>query len=371
MESVLLVACDDHNQKMVLLVGVGQEEPMKWQSGRSKEEREALIERMKKEARRREAGRIEVAYEASGQGYGFHDQLQAAGIRVHLLAPSKIRRSVSDQKGKTDGKDALLLYEVLRGHVLAGNRLPKVFIPDPGLRDERELVRRRVGLGEEVSKAKKRIGALLKRFDMERPKGVKLWSSDGRVWLQQQTEKDSVLGVYTRETLKSHLRQLAMLEDEERRLERPLGRMAKSTKYKEAVKALDVIKGVGPLLALVFLTEMGDVRRFENRRERAAYLGLIPRMHESGVVSDRKGHITKEGPAIVRKLLCQGSWCRIGKNGDPVERRRYEHQVKKNEKRKKIYLVAAMRRLALEMGRVAKAVWEKQFGAWPKPVQVA
>ena len=47
--------------------------------------------------------------------------------------------------------------------------------------------------------------------------------------------------------------------------------------------------GVGVLTALVFLTELGDLSRFTNRRQLAAYLGLVPSSYETGKTNDRKG----------------------------------------------------------------------------------
>jgi len=61
---------------------------------------------------------------------------------------------------------------------------------------------------------------------------------------------------------------------------------------------------------MVFLTEMGDLRRFRNRKKVGAYLGLVPTSNESGENTDHKGHITHQGPARLRKVLCQAAWVR-------------------------------------------------------------
>ena len=108
---------------------------------------------------------------------------------------------------------------------------------------------------------------------------------------------------------------------------------------------------------MVFLTELGDLNRFSNRRQLAAYLGLAPASFESGERNDRKGHITRQGPARVRKLLCQAAWARV--RTDERTKATYERLVARNPKHKKIAVVACMRRLGIEM-------WHRASGH-PRP----
>jgi transposase len=367
MSKVLLAACDDHCRTMVLRVGVDQEEPVTWRSGRSKMEREALMGRLRGEAQRRSAERIVLAYEASGQGFGWHDELRAAGMECYVLAPSKLKRSPKERKAKDDVKDAQLIYEALRGFVLAGNRLPKVWVPPPELRDDREVTRGAADVTRKIARVKVQVQALLRRHQVELPQEMEAWTKGFRARLAALAE-GTTLGPGTRVGLRSLLRQLAALEQEEEELGGAVRELAGQPRYREGVAALDALKGVGPLLALMFLTEMGDLRRFNNRRKIGAYLGLVPTADESGEIGERKGHITKQGSARLRKLLCQAAWSRVRKDayGDARERARYERQVARNPKRKKIALVACMRRLAVLMHHVARDGEEWGQGCGPK-----
>ncbi len=101
------------------------------------------------------------------------------------------------------------------------------------------------------------------------------------------------------------------------------------------------------LTAMVFLTEMGDMDRFANRREVGAYLGLTPSANESGESSDRKGHITKHGSPRVRGVLCQAAW--IWVRLDPARTGFCHRIIARNPNCKKKALVAAMRRLGILM----------------------
>ena len=111
---------------------------------------------------------------------------------------------------------------------------------------------------------------------------------------------------------------------------RAVERLARQPRYEEVVKELTREMGVGTLTAMVFLTEMGDLARFHNRRQIGAYLGVVPSCWESGEERDRKGHITHQGPWRVRKVLCQAAWtalrldpetraygARLGRRGKP------------------------------------------------------
>ena len=107
--------------------------------------------------------------------------------------------------------------------------------------------------------------------------------------------------------------------------------LSETDRYRLAAKALVVqIQRVVLLTALVYLTETGDMRRFSNRKEIGSYLGLVPSSTESGEGSDRKGHITQEGPARVRRVLFQATWVNIAQ--DRWEARVYQRIVKKNPK---------------------------------------
>jgi transposase len=110
--------------------------------------------------------------------------------------------------------------------------------------------------------------------------------------------------------------------------------------------------GVGVLTAMVFLTELGDMKRFRNRRQLASYLGLAPCSHESGEVSDRKGHITRQGPSRVRKVLCQAVWAGL-RWGSP-DATWFQAYVRQHPRRRKVAAEGVMRRLAIRLWHRAR-----------------
>jgi transposase len=194
----------------------------------------------------------------------------------------------------------------------------------------------------------------LKRNGVEKPEEIgSPWTISFKNWLLDLAQgRREGLRPCACIALLSLLRTLKFIEGEEASLEQEIEFLAEEDRYRPASRALRAMPGIGLLSAMVFLTEIGDLRRFKNRRKIAAYLGLIPSAFESGDKDDRKGHITREGPSRIRKVLNQCTWARV--RLVKKVRASYESLVFRNPKKKKIAVVALMRRLAIEMWQVAK-----------------
>ena len=307
---------------------------------------------MIREVKRRseEAGGAEIvmAYEASSCGFVLSDEAEGLGMKCWVLAPTKMEKSVEQRKHKNDDRDADDVLEKLRGHVLAGNRLPSVWIPDLQTRDDRELIRTRLELGEKQTQIKAQIRMLVKRHGVEKPSGLGAgWTVGYRRWLTGLAESEGSLGWGTRQALSSLLGQLDFLEAELERIQKPLEQLADEPRHKPIVEELTQEAGVGLLTAIVYRTEIGQAGRFRRSRQVGKFVGLTPTSHESGQQNDRKGHISRQGPPRLRKVLCQASWVHIVHDADAG--RLYQQLVLRNPKKKKIAVVAVMRRLAVRL----------------------
>ena len=69
-----------------------------------------------------------------------------------------------------------------------------------------------------------------------------------------------------------------------------------------AVERLQQVTGVGPVTSLCFVLTLEDPKRFKTSRSVGAYLGLCPRLDDSGEQS-RQLRITKAGDPVLRALL--------------------------------------------------------------------
>jgi transposase len=292
-------------------------------------------------------GKIIMAYEASACGFVLRDEAAANDIRCEVLAPTKMEKSVEQKKHKNDDRDAEDVLEKLRASILAGNRLPTVWIPDFQVRDDRELIRLRIDLTEKRTQIQAQIQMLLKRYGLEKPSGVGAgWTVGYRRWLKDRIG-GGPLGPGARQTLKSLLGQLQFHEEEIERMEEPIRQLASEPRHKPIVEALTQEKGVALLTAMTFATEVGRASRFRRGRQMGKFTGLTPTSHESGQQSDHKGHISRQGPPRLRKILCQASWVHV--RHDKEARELYQKLVMRNPKKKKVAIVAVMRRLAVRL----------------------
>jgi transposase len=349
-----MVGCDLHDKSMLLKIAVDREAPAVRSWGTDASAIEAMTADLKRRAQQRGARRIVFAYEACGFGWGLHDELRAAGVECHVLAPSKMERSVKHRKRKTDERDAQAILDSVRSYVLAGVELPSVWIPDLQTRDDRELVRQRLAVAEDGSALQVRIRWLLKRNGIQTV-AANAWTEAYWKWLEQLTQSGE-LAAGASAALASLIRQLRSLEQEKERLDAQILALSRTPRFAPVVAALRRHKGVGILTAMVYLTEMGDLSRFANRQQVGSFLGLTPSSYETGQDADHKGHITHQGPTRVRKVLCQAVWSRL--RAVDGERSAYDRIVAKNPKHKKIAVVARMRVLGIVLWHEGLAAQE-------------
>jgi transposase len=346
MSKVTMIGCDLHDRNMLLKIAVGRSKPRELEFLNDCKGRCKMITALKKTAREEGDGRIVFVYEASGLGHGLSDQLDEAGIECHVLSPNQLPKTPKSAKLKTDAKDAMMLLEQVRGFVLAGNSMPVVWTPPKQLRADRELVRARVDSGDEITRVKLKLKSFMKvnQLSMDCPTS-KLWTKAHIHQIRKELLKTLDFSLATK--LDLLMKRLEYYHQEQLELDRALKTLSRTDRYKAACGELRKLPGVGLLVAMTFLTEMGDLNRFHNRREVAAYLGLCPASYESGNTDDRKGRITRQGPARLRKVLCQAAWVSVQRC--EIAGATYHRIRQGQQKRTKKALVALMRKLAIKM----------------------
>lgn len=355
MRKVIMIGCDLHDSKTVLRVADGPGASVR--KGFETADRPGMIAWLKEFAAERKATRIVFAYEASGQGFGLYDDLTEAGIECHVLAPTHLPHSTHSRKNKTDDKDAEMILGEVRGHVLAGRKLPTVWVPDLETRDDREPVRLRLEVARQRTRIKNQIRNLTKRSQLAFPNWFTAsgeWSKRSLQWL-----RDVAAGAVEslREGARAALSALVNLYDgltvQIKALDQEINRLSRTPRYARMFRKLKMLPGVGTLTAMVFLTELGNLDRFPNRRQLAAYLGLAPSAFESGKTDDRKGHITRQGPSRVRHMLCQAAWAAMRASAE--WRAKYDRIKRGSKGRTKIAIVALMRQLGVTMWHAARS----------------
>jgi transposase len=100
-----------------------------------------------------------------------------------------------------------------------------------------------------------------------------------------------------------------VVDDAKARLER-MARQIEETpaglSMAPVVETVQAMRGVGLIIALTVVAEVGDFSRFANPRQLMAYLGLMPSERSSGT-SVRRGGITKAGNTHARRVLIEGA----------------------------------------------------------------
>lgn len=226
----------------------------------------------------------EVVLEATYGWYWAADTLAELGAHVHLAHPLGVKM-FSYRRVKNDERDAADLADLLRM-----GRLPEAWIAPPAVRELRELVRHRAKLVGLRSNLKCQVHAVLAAT------GVQVPMSDLFGERGQQLLGAATLAPESRARVDSLRRLIASLEFEIELFGKLVaGRLRTEPGYLAAQQ----IPGVGPVLAAVFVAEIGDIGRFARPTQLASWAGLTPKHHESDTTVHR-GRITKQGSRPVR-----------------------------------------------------------------------
>jgi transposase len=235
-----------------------------------------------------------VVLEATGNALAIARILEPHVAEV-VLANAKQVRAISHARIKTDKVDAKVLADLL-----AADLIPAVWIGDERVRMLRRLVSRRRGLVKRRTQIKNEIAAALHRNLKGRNPASDPFSTKGRQWIAAQQ-----LPVDERLTVDGCLRQLDFLGAELAEIDRLI---AQQVLADADVRRLMTIPGIDIVTAATLVAAIGDICRFPTSRHLVGYLGLHPRIRQSGNASARHGRLSKEGSAAARHVLVEAAW---------------------------------------------------------------
>jgi len=234
----------------------------------------------------RKAGRGRpVAVEATYGWYWAVDALLAAKFDVHLAHPYGMKALRKRKRVKNDALDAYELANLLR----LGS-LPQAYIAPPELRELRELVRHRRQLVKLATATKNGVRGLLAKHNIRVP-GSHL-ETDTAIELLDALQLPGTYAI----RLAAQRRLMLVLADEIAATDIELARRLKDH---PGYRRLLGVAGIGPVLAAVFIAEIGDITRFPNASALCCWAGITPRHYESDKTV-RRGHVSKEGSTLVR-----------------------------------------------------------------------
>ena len=236
----------------------------------------------------------QVALEATGNSDAIANLLTPLVGRVVVSNPSKTR-AIAEAKVKTDKVDARILAQLL-----AADFLPPVWLPDERTRSLRRQVMRRAHLVRQRTRIKNQVHAILARNLAPTPPVSDLFGKTGRHWLSLQE-----LPVDERATVSALLRQLDFHAGELAIVDKELAREALADPM---VARLMTIPGVDAIAGISIVAAVGDFTRFDDPNKLVAYVGLNPRVRQSGNSAPVHGRISKAGRAHVRGVLVEAAW---------------------------------------------------------------
>ena len=182
-----------------------------------------------------------------------------------------------------------------------------MWVPDRATWVMRRRLSRRGQLVWARSRAKNEIHAVLMRCLVGRPPFADLFGVKGRRWLAELG-----LPVEERETVDAGMRQVEFLDAEIAAVERLIAREALASVQ---IRRLMTVPGVNVIVAASFMAAIGDIHRFANPRRLVGYLGLDPRVRQSGSGPASHGHISKQGSVRARHALVESCWSAVRQPG--------------------------------------------------------
>ncbi|MFH0750755.1 MAG: IS110 family transposase [Chloroflexota bacterium] len=241
-----------------------------------------------------------VALEASTNTWALADLLGRHAGRVVVSNPLATR-AIAAAKRKTDDIDAATLAELL-----AADYLPAVWQPDEATRRLRRLTSHRAGLVRDRTAVRNRVTAVLARR-LLRPPASDVFGIRGRAWLASLE-----LPPEERLALDASITLDAVLTEQVQAAERVIAALVVDD---PRMRRLLTIPGIGLVTAAGILAVVGDVGRFDRPAKLVSYLGLDPRVRQSGDRPAMRGHISRAGQAHARGLLCEAAHAAVRSPG--------------------------------------------------------
>jgi transposase len=269
---------------------------------------------------------IDAVLEAGPSWHWMCDLLDEMEIENVLCHPLKVK-AIASARIKTDKIDSGILAQLLRMDFL-----PTSYKPDFETRQLKEQLRYRASLVRIRSGLKNRIHALLAKLNV-RHGFTDLFGKAGRSFLA-----GLALSPVHRQALDGYLSMLDALKALLKEVETELAVFYESS---EDARLLSTIPGVGPILALTIVSEIGDIGRFSSAKCLASFAGLVSSTSQSGNHT-MHGHITKQGSPWLRWALVEAVIHTVNHPG-PLKKSYLKLNKRKGNK---IARVACARKLA-------------------------
>jgi transposase len=262
---------------------------------------------------------VNVVYECGCFGYWAHRKFISYGWNSTVVNPADIPRKAKDRYEKSDTIDARKLSDYLKKGLLRS-----VTIPDIKREQLRSLFRRRVQLVKNIRSIKVILKSQLLYFGITIPEDLDNanWTGQFRQWVKDLKWQHETAAFM----MQSNIDQVEYLHYKINEVGTQLRKYCR-THYKREYDLLMTIPGIGPLTAICFISEVGQVSRFKNFKQLACLVGMMPTTYQSADTLRSQG-LTPRALRIMRSYLIEAAWQAV--RIDPVLREYYKsHKGKK------------------------------------------
>jgi transposase len=258
-----------------------------------------------------------------------HDTLEQEGWDVEIADAQKVK-GLAPLACKTDKIDSMVLAVLSHRDLV-----PAIWLPDPRVREERELARFRLHLVKHKSALKCRIHSTLINFGRACPV-TDLFGAAGRELLRRLEVPEPWRGNVTAS--------VELIDDLERQIADINRRLKEGHADHPYIPLLMSVPGIRWVLAFTIAAEIGEIERFASPEKLAGYTGLCPRVNQSGE-KDRRGPLTKHGPTYLRWALLEATMHALK---HPAYSERYQRNKRRLGKQRgaKVAQIDIARRLA-------------------------
>lgn len=272
---------------------------------------------------------VRAAVEACGFWPAFR---QAVGdqVEIHMVHPLRLK-AIAAAKLKNDRVDSATLAQLLRCDLL-----PEAWMADQATRDLRQQVRLRATLVRQRTRLKNQVHAILHQHGLQHGRSD-LFGKAGRIWLQQ-----APLSPTARMAVTTYL---GLIDEFTVQIQKQDQTVRQFTRSDGRAKWLMTIPGIGAYSAMLLLSEIGDIRRFADKRALTNYAGLVPWVRESAE-KRRSGRIHRQGSPWLRWIMVEAAQTAI--RTSPAVGRYFEGL--RRRKHRNVAVVAVARKLLV-------AVW--------------
>jgi transposase len=270
-----------------------------------------------------------VVYEAGFCGFGYQREFTEEGVNCIIVNPADVPTTDKDKQRKSDTVDCRKL-----GTTLSKGQLTGIFVPSVEQQDDRGVIRVYQQMVKDQTRFKNRVKGWVDFQGIIIPgdNEHKYWSNNFIIWL-----KDLDLTPSARISL-----DVLILGYEQARAmvltaTREVRALSRQPRYKKDIALIRSIPGIGEITALLIITEIGDINRFQTLDQLCDYVGFVPRIHGSGDKETVLG-LTHRGHHELREKFIEASWIAI--RLDPAMTLAFNNYVKRMKKNRAIIKIA-------------------------------